>query len=166
MWLNFIRNKFRVRGDIVDIFPAYSMDTPIRVEFFGDEIDRISEINAVTGEVKQVLGHTAIYPASHYIVPEDKKEDALKDILSETEKEIPLDGVFISIGREPQTALFKDKLNIDENGYIIADESTRTSIDGVFAIGDVRTKFMRQIVTAAADGATAIHFAEEYLSQN
>ena len=90
----------------------------------------------------------------------------IKDILSETEKEIPLDGVFISIGREPQTSLFKDKLNIDKNGYIIADESTRTSVDGVFAVGDVRTKFMRQIVTAAADGATAIHFAEEYLSQN
>lgn len=90
----------------------------------------------------------------------------IKNVFDETEKDISLDGVFISIGREPQTSLFKDSLNIDENGYIIADESTRTSVDGVFAIGDVRTKFMRQIITAAADGATAIHFAEKYLSQN
>lgn len=90
----------------------------------------------------------------------------VKSVLDETEREIAVDGVFISIGREPQTSLFKDILNIDKNGYIIADESTMTSTEGVFAIGDVRTKFMRQIATAVADGATAIHFAEEYLSQN
>ncbi len=90
----------------------------------------------------------------------------IKNVIDGTESEIALDGVFISIGREPQTSLFKEQLNVDKNGYIIADESTRTSIDGVYAIGDVRTKFMRQIVTAAGDGATAIHFAEEYLAQN
>ncbi len=81
--INFTRNKFRVKGDVVEIFPAYSSGNAIRVEFFGDEIDRISEINTVTGEVKMSLGHAAIYPASHYIVPEDKKEDALKEILAE-----------------------------------------------------------------------------------
>ena len=79
------------------------------------------------------------------------------------EKQISLDGVFISIGRSPQTSLFTNQLDIDSNGYIIADESTRTSIPGVFAVGDVRTKHVRQIATAIADGATASHFAEEYL---
>ena len=62
--INFVRNKFRVRGDVVEIFPSYSGDTAVRVEFFGDEIDRISEINTVTGELKNVVSHVAIYPAS------------------------------------------------------------------------------------------------------
>jgi len=86
--LNFVRNKFRVRGDVVEIFPAYSGDTAIRVEFFGDEIDRISEINTLTGELKNLLSHAAIYPASHYIVPDDKKEIALQNILSEMEERV------------------------------------------------------------------------------
>lgn len=84
--INFVRNKFRVRGDVVEIFPAYSGSNAIRVEFFGDEIERLSEINTVTGEVVTNLGHAAIYPASHYLVPEDKKEDALADILKEMEE--------------------------------------------------------------------------------
>lgn len=77
--------------------------------------------------------------------------------------EIPVDGVFISIGRSPATELFRGMLELDANGYIIADESTRTSIPGVFAAGDIRTKTVRQVVTAVADGATAVHYAEEYL---
>ena len=81
--INFIRNKFRVRGDVVEIFPAYSGDTAIRVEFFGDEIDRISEINALTGELKSVLSHVAIYPASHYIVPPDKMASAIHELEDE-----------------------------------------------------------------------------------
>ena len=86
--INFTRNKFRVRGDVVEIFPAYTMDYAIRVEFFGDEIDRLSEINPLTGAVKQVLGHVGIYPASHYIVPEEEKEAALTDILNEMEEQV------------------------------------------------------------------------------
>ena len=78
--INFIRNIFRVRGDVVEIFPAYAGETVIRVEFFGDEVDRISEINPLTGELKGLLGHIAIYPASHYIVPRDKMEDAITEI--------------------------------------------------------------------------------------
>ena len=74
------------------------------------------------------------------------------------------DGVFVSIGRKPTTALFADELKLDENGYIVADETTKTNIKGVFAVGDVRTKQLRQVITAAADGATAAHHAEEYLS--
>ena len=76
------------------------------------------------------------------------------------------DGVFVSIGREPITNIFKYSIDLDESGYIIADESTKTNIDGVFAAGDVRTKALRQVITAASDGATAAHYAEEYLSRN
>lgn len=76
----FERNRFRVRGDVVEIFPAMSSDTAVRVEYFGDEIDRISEINVVTGEVKAVVSHAAIFPASHYIVGDDKMESALREI--------------------------------------------------------------------------------------
>ena len=86
--INFIRNKFRVRGDVVEIFPAYSNDTVIRVEFFGDEIDRISEVNPLTGELKGLLGHIAIYPASHYIVPPDKLEVAIAEIEQELETRV------------------------------------------------------------------------------
>jgi thioredoxin reductase (NADPH) len=74
------------------------------------------------------------------------------------------DGVFVAIGREPLTALFAGQVAMDEEGYIVADETTRTSVPGVFAVGDVRTKPLRQIVTAAADGAVASKFAEEYLN--
>ncbi len=83
--INFVRNKFRVRGDTVEIFPAYSMENAVRIEFFGDEIDRICEINTVTGEVKALLSHIAIYPASHYIVPQDKLEEALGELKEEME---------------------------------------------------------------------------------
>ncbi len=86
--VNFIRNKFRVRGDVVEIYPAYAFETAIRVEFFGDEIDRISEINPLTGEVKSVIEHVAIYPASHYIVPPDKMSEALEEIEQELEERV------------------------------------------------------------------------------
>ncbi len=86
--INCIRNKFRVRGDIVEIFPVYSNDTAIRVEFFGDEVDRICEINALTGAVKNVVSHIAVYPASHYVVSPEKMEDALKQINDEMEKQV------------------------------------------------------------------------------
>ena len=86
--INFIRNKFRVRGDVVEIFPAASNDSIIRVEFFGDEIDRISEINPLTGELKAVLRHAAVYPASHYIVSRDKMQVALAEIERELEERL------------------------------------------------------------------------------
>lgn len=79
--------------------------------------------------------------------------------------EISCDGVFVSIGRKPATDFVKDTVNLDQNGYIIADETTKTNIEGVFAAGDVRTKALRQIVTAVSDGAVAVHFAEEYLNE-
>ncbi len=86
--INFIRNKFRVRGDVVEIFPAYGDETAFRVEFFGDEVDRISEFNPITGEVKNVVSHVAIYPASHYIVPREKMQAALQDIRQEMDERV------------------------------------------------------------------------------
>ena len=77
---------------------------------------------------------------------------------------IPCDGVFVAIGRQPETELVKDSLHLDEQGYILAGESTATNIPGVYAVGDVRAKGLRQIITAAADGAVAVHQAEEYLA--
>ena len=86
--INLVRNKFRVRGDVVEIFPAESTDTILRVEFFGDEIDSITEINALTGEFKANLKHAAIYPASHYIVPREKMFRAVKEIQAEMEERV------------------------------------------------------------------------------
>lgn len=81
--INFVRNKFRVRGDTVEIYPVYTTDTAVRVEFFGDEIDRISEINPLTGEIKNSVSHVAIYPASHYVVSPEKLERSLEAIRDE-----------------------------------------------------------------------------------
>ncbi|MEG2813287.1 MAG: excinuclease ABC subunit UvrB [Oscillospiraceae bacterium] len=86
--VNFVRNKFRVRGDVVEIFPAASFDAAVRVEFFGDEIDRISEFFPLTGEIKSVLQHIAIYPASHYIVPPEKLHSAVLEIEEELEERV------------------------------------------------------------------------------
>lgn len=90
----------------------------------------------------------------------------LKDVRTGEQTMVDTDGIFVSIGRKPTTELVKDQLALDEAGYIIADESTKTSIPGVFAVGDVRTKQVRQVVTAVADGAVAVHEAEEYLAQH
>lgn len=89
----------------------------------------------------------------------------IKNVKTQEEKEIKLDALFVSIGREPVTELLKGKIKLDEAGYIVADESTKTSEAGVFAAGDVRTKPLRQVVTATADGAVAVHFAEEYIER-
>ena len=88
----------------------------------------------------------------------------LKDVNTGEESVLPCDGVFISVGRKPATELVQGQLELDSSGYIIADESTRTNLPGVYAVGDVRTKPLRQVVTAVADGATAVHMAEEFLA--
>ncbi len=88
----------------------------------------------------------------------------LKNVKDGSTKRLDIDGLFVSIGRRPATEFLAGGLPLDKSGYIIADESTRTAIDGVFAVGDVRTKPLRQVVTATADGATAVHMAEEYLN--
>lgn len=79
--------------------------------------------------------------------------------------DVPVEGVFIAVGRIPETAFLQGQLTLDPSGYILADETTRTSIPGVYAVGDVRIKAVRQIVTAVADGAVAIHYAEDYLRE-
>ena len=91
-------------------------------------------------------------------------EVVVENVISGENQILPCDGVFVSVGRQPETGLVKGLLHLDDQGYIVADESTRTEIPGVFAVGDVRTKGLRQIVTAVADGATAVHYAEEYLA--
>lgn len=88
----------------------------------------------------------------------------IRDVRSGQESEISCDGLFVSIGRSPVTDLVSGQLELDGAGYVVADESSRTNIAGVFAVGDVRTKALRQIITAAADGAVAAHYAEEYLA--
>ncbi len=90
----------------------------------------------------------------------------LEDVQTGEISRLPVDGLFVSIGRSPETELFRGQVTLDDNGYILADESTRTNIPGVFAVGDVRTKALRQIITAAADGAVAAHYAEDYLAKN
>lgn len=84
----FERNMFRVRGDVLDIFPAYATDTAIRVEFFGDEVDRISEINVVTGKPLRYLNHVAIYPASHYVTTKEKMKKAIEEIRMECDERV------------------------------------------------------------------------------
>lgn len=90
----------------------------------------------------------------------------VQNLLSGEETQLDIDGLFISIGRIPATQLLRGQVHLDDRGYVIADESTRTNLPGVYAVGDVRTKQVRQIITAAADGAVAVHYAEEYLAEN
>jgi excinuclease ABC subunit B len=116
--VNFVRNKFRVHGDVVEIFPVQSNNTAVRVEFFGDEIDRIREINPVTGEVKSDLKHIAIYPASHYIVPKEKMQRAIEEINREMEE---------------QVAMFKSKNKLIEAQRI--EERTRYDMEMLSEIG-------------------------------
>ena len=89
----------------------------------------------------------------------------LEDVKTGEKRELACDGIFVAIGRVPDTALFAGQVELDPTGYIVADETCRTNVSGVFAVGDVRTKAVRQVVTAAADGANAARFAEEYLME-
>lgn len=108
--ISFTRNKFRVKGDVVEIFPVYSNENAFRIEFFGDEIDRISEINAMTGQVKNVLSHVAIYPASHYVVSPEKMEKAITQIYSEMEEQVK---AFQSEGKLIEAQRIKQRTEYD-----------------------------------------------------
>lgn len=108
--ISFTRNKFRVKGDVVEIFPVYSNENAFRIEFFGDEIDRISEINALTGQVRNVLSHVAIYPASHYVVSPEKMEKAITQIYSEMEEQVK---VFQSEGKLIEAQRIKQRTEYD-----------------------------------------------------
>ena len=98
-----------------------------------------------------------------FIVDSKVKGVKIRNKIDGDESELVCDGVFVSIGRKPATEFLTGAVKLDKNGYIVADESTKTNIDGVFAAGDVRTKDLRQIVTAVADGAVAVHHAEEFI---
>lgn len=128
----FERNMFRVRGDTIEIFPAYSNDKAIRVEFFGDEIDRISEVNVVTGNVLRYLTHAAIYPASHYVVSKDKMARAIDDIRAECEERVKF---FEENGKLLEAQRISQRTNYDiemmqELGYCTGIENYSRIISG------------------------------------
>lgn len=117
--INFTRNKFRVRGDVVEIFPVYTAEYAIRVEFFGDEIDRICEFNPVTGNINNVISHVAIFPASHYVVSHDKMETALNEIyleMLEREKEFKDQGKLLEAQRIKQRTEYDIEM-LRETGF-------------------------------------------------
>ncbi len=130
--IDFQRNRFRVRGDVVEVYPAASSGNCIRVEFFGDEIDRITEINALTGELIGVLSHTAIYPASHYVTSGAKMERAIKEILSEMEdrvKEFEAQGKLIEAQRIRQRTQYDVEM-LTEIGFCSGIENYSRIISG------------------------------------
>ena len=101
---------------------------------------------------------------SDYIVDGRIQGAKVKNLKTGEITDVTCDGIFVSIGRKPNTALFAGQIELDQAGYIVADETTKTNLPGVYAVGDVRTKALRQVVTAVGDGAVAVHFAEEYLA--
>lgn len=117
--VNFVRNKFRVRGDVVEIFPAGSMENALRIEFFGDEIDRISEIQVVTGNVVATLAHAAIYPASHYVVSKSHLHTAIEEIQRELDERVKFfegEGKLVEAQRIKQRTLYDIEM-LEEIGF-------------------------------------------------
>lgn len=127
--------------------------------------DQLRASKSYMSALKQSLNIEFIWNAKVKEILHDKKVTGVvtEDIESGDTIKVACDGVFVAIGRIPNTDLFKGQLELDEGGYIVADETTKTNLPGVFAVGDVRTKPLRQIVTATADGAVASKFAEEYI---
>ncbi len=134
-------------------------------------VHRRNEFRAAQKEVDKLKGLDNIELVLNSTLQAFKKEETLTGIIVHNKetgenKEISLDGVFVSIGRIPNTDIFKNKVDMDEAGYIVADETTKTNISGVFVAGDIRTKEVRQIVTATSDGACAVKSAEDYMNEN
>ena len=130
--INFVRNKFRVRGDVVEIFPAGSTENAIRVEFFGDEIDRISEIHVLTGNVISTLAHTAIYPASHYVVSKDHIHEAVLEIereLGERVEWFEKQGKLVEAQRLKQRTLYDIEM-LEEIGFCQGIENYSRILSG------------------------------------
>lgn len=127
--------------------------------------DQLRASKSYMSALKQSLNIEFIWNAKVKEILHDKKVTGIvaEDIESGDAIKLACDGVFVAIGRIPNTDLFKGQIELDDGGYIVADETTRTNLPGVFAVGDVRTKPLRQIVTATADGAVASKFAEEYI---
>ncbi len=134
-------------------------------------IHRRNEFRAMKSVVDRALAKENIEPILNVTLQKFEKDDVLtgvvlKDKDTDELKNLEIDGFFVSIGRVPNTKIFEGKVDMDESGYIIADESTKTNVAGVFVAGDVRTKEVRQIVTATADGACAVKGAENYIAEN
>ena len=130
--LAFERNMFRVRGDTVEIFPAYYRDRAVRVEYFGDEIERISEINPLTGKAERVLSHIAIYPASHYVTPPEKMARAVKEIRKECDERVEY---FKKLDKPLEAERIAQRVNVDiemieELGYCSGIENYSRIISG------------------------------------
>ncbi|RGU07139.1 excinuclease ABC subunit UvrB [Dorea longicatena] len=131
--MDFKRGTFRVRGDTVEVVPADRGDTAIRVEFFGDEIDRISEIDMLTGEIKNTLNHIAIFPASHYVVPKERMEKAIKNIEIELEEQVKY---FKSEGKLLEAQRIAERTNFDiemmrETGFCSGIENYSRHLAGL-----------------------------------
>jgi len=130
--VNFVRNKFRVRGDVVEVFPAGSSENAIRIEFFGDEIERISEIHVLTGEVLTQLSHTMIFPASHYIVDREKMKPAIEEIEKELEHRIKYfndNGMLVEAQRITQRTQYDIEM-LDEIGFCKGIENYSRILSG------------------------------------
>lgn len=130
--ISFTRTKFRVRGDTVEIFPAGSSETAVRVEFWGDEIDRLSEINPLTGEVRNVVSHVAIYPASHFITPREKLVTAIENIQTEMEDQIRMfksEGKLLEAQRIEQRTKY-DMEMLEEIGFCKGIENYSRVLEG------------------------------------
>lgn len=150
---------------IADLLALKNIANKIYLIYRGDKL-KASKI--YLDSLKSMQNLTILYNTVINKVNVNQKIESL-DLLNTKSNEISnlkIDGIFIAIGRVPNTELFKGQLNIDENNYIIADETTKTNIEGVFAVGDVRRKALRQIVTATSDGANCSKSIEEYLMLN
>ena len=137
-----IHRRDEFRGDRHTLEKLYKLERDDKIEF------------VLNSTIKELNGDTKL----ESIVVENK--------MDKTTREIKVDGLFVAIGRRPDTTLLQEKISIDENGYIITDENMRTNIDGVYAVGDVRKKRLRQIVTACSDGAIASVDIIDYISKN
>lgn len=134
-------------------------------------IHRRDELRAAKVLQEAALKEEKIVPIWNSVVTEITGEDKvesikLQNVTTKEAKELSVDGIFVAVGIQPNTELFEEILNLDKNGYIEAGEDCKTSVEGIFAAGDVRTKPLRQIITAAADGANAVTSVQEYLIQN
>lgn len=136
------------------VYLVHRRDTLKATKIYHEPLFKAENIEFLwDSEIAELLGDTRVNGVK------------IKNTVSGDISEISCDGVFVSIGRKPATEFLGNSVGLDENGYIIADESTKTNKDGVFAVGDVRTKALRQVVTAVSDGATAVHYIEEYLAK-
>jgi thioredoxin reductase (NADPH) len=127
--------------------------------------DKLAAQQVMLRTLLEAKNVTILYNSSVKAIHAEKKVTGITVANKDgSTQEIAVAGLFVAIGRVPVTQMFEGQLQLDKQGYIIADETTRTNLPGVFAVGDIRTKALRQIITAAADGAMASKFAEEYLN--